>query len=145
MKISWGYKITVVYILFVAGILFLVFKASNENIDLVTKDYYGEELKYQQVIDQSENYAKLSNGLTVEKTTEGLKIKFPEEMKGKKMKVDFYLYYPADSKKDFRINFDTNELDYTQPLPKDFTGMYEFRCTWQADSLKYFNKQKIFL
>ena len=42
-----------VYLAFVAGMGFLVFKASNQEFDLVTKDYYEQELKYQQVIDQS--------------------------------------------------------------------------------------------
>ena len=45
---NWGYKILTVYIIFIAGILFLVFKSSNQNQDLVTKDYYEQELKYQQ-------------------------------------------------------------------------------------------------
>ena len=145
MKLTWGHKITGVYLLFVAGILFLVFKANNEKFDLVTKDYYGEELKYQQVIDQAENSAKLSAPLFVEKMNSGLKIRFPLEMKDKNKLVDFYLYYPADAKRDFRITFKTNNLEFIQPLPAGFTGMYELKCTWQADSVKYFYKQKLFL
>ena len=45
MKLSWGYKIMFVYTAFVAGIGFLAFKANNEKFDLVTKDYYDQELK----------------------------------------------------------------------------------------------------
>ena len=52
MKLSWGHKIAATYLVFVAGMVFLVFKANNEKFDLVTKDYYGAELKYQEVIDQ---------------------------------------------------------------------------------------------
>jgi len=144
MKISWGYKIAGVYLVFVGGILFLVFKANNEDFDLVTKDYYGEELKYQQVIDESENYAKLSMPLSVEKTDSAVNIRFPEEMKDKKKKIDFYLYYPADAKKDFRISFETNENEFTQPLPTATKGMYDLKLTWQTDSIKYLHKQKIF-
>ena len=47
MKLNWGYKIAIFYILFVVGIVFLVFKASNQKVDLVTADYYGEEVRYQ--------------------------------------------------------------------------------------------------
>ena len=144
MKITWGHKIAGVYLLFVAGILFLVYKAIHEDFDLVTKDYYGEELKYQQVIDQTENSTKLSVPVHVEKTEGQLKISFPEEMRNKKKNVDFYLYYPADEKKDFRIKIETSEMEFTQPLPAGITGMYELQLTWQADSLKYFHKQKIF-
>jgi hypothetical protein len=144
MKISWGYKIASVYMLFVAGILFLVFKANNEEFDLVTKDYYGEELKYQQVIDETENYSKLSAPLSVEKTDSTVNIRFPEEMKGKKKEIDFYLYYPADAKKDFRISIETNENEFAQPLPTGTKGMYDLKLSWQADSIKYLHRQKIF-
>ena len=44
---NWGYKIILVYVLFVAGIVFLVVRSSMENTDLVTSDYYEKELKYQ--------------------------------------------------------------------------------------------------
>src|SRR6187551_2073677 len=102
MKLSWGYKIMFVYIAFVAGMVFLVFKASSQKFDLVTKDYYDQELKYQQVIDQAANSSRLSAAVTIESKNGELRINFPEEMKNKKKVVDFYLYYPADAKKDFR-------------------------------------------
>ena len=143
MKLTWGHKIAGVYLLFVAGILFLVFKANNEKFDLVTKDYYGEELKYQQVIDQAENSAKLSAPVRIEKNEGALKIIFPGEMKNRKKEIDFYLYYPADAKKDFRIKFETGEPEYTQPVPTNTKGMYELKLYWQADGVKYFYKQKI--
>jgi hypothetical protein len=110
----------------------------------VTKDYYGEELKYQQVIDETENYAKLSVPLSVEKTDGSLTIRFPEEMNGKKKLIDFYLYYPADAKKDFRFSTETNENEFIQPLPDGTRGMYDLKLSWQTDSIKYLHKQKIF-
>lgn len=144
MKITWGHKIAGAYLFFTAGILFLVFKANNEKFDLVTKDYYKEELKYQQVIDYTENSAKLSASVIVEKRDGVLKIFFPGEMKDKNKTVDFYLYCPADAKKDFRLAFRTNEMEISQPLPAGISGMYELKLTWQADSVTYFSKQKVF-
>jgi len=144
MKISWGYKIAGAYMVFVTGILFLAFKANKEEFDLVTKDYYGEELRYQQVIDQSENYNKLSTPLSVEKTDSTVKIIFPAEMKDKKKTIDFYLYYAADEKRDFRKTIETNENEFTQPLPTGTKGMYDLKLSWQTDSIKYLHKQKIF-
>ena len=56
-----------VYIAFVAGMGFLVLKASSQKFDLVTKDYYDQELKYQQVIDQAANSSRLSAPVTIER------------------------------------------------------------------------------
>ena len=133
-----------IYIAFVAGMGFLVFKASTQEFDLVTKDYYEQELKYQQVIDQSANASKLSMPLNIEKKEAELKISFPDEMKNKKKLVDFYLYYAADAKKDFRRSFELNENELAQALPVGMTGMYELKLTWETEGVKYYHEQKIF-
>jgi hypothetical protein len=144
MKLSWGYKIMFVYIVFVAGMGVLVFKASNQKFDLVTKDYYDQELKYQQVIDQAANSSRLSVPVTIERNKGELKISFPDEMKSKKKLVDFYLYYAADAKKDFRKSFELNENELVQALPVGMKGMYELKLSWEAENVKYYFEQKLF-
>ncbi|TMI93592.1 MAG: hypothetical protein E6H08_10320 [Bacteroidetes bacterium] len=144
MKLSWGYKIMFVYIAFVAGMGFLVFKASSQKFDLVTKDYYDQELKYQQVIDQAANSSRLSAPVTIERNEGELKISFPDEMKNKKKLVDFYLYYAADAKKDFRKSFELNENELVQALPVGMKGMYELKLSWEAKGVKYYFEQKLF-
>lgn len=144
MKLSWGYKIAFVYIVFVAGIGFLVFKASSEKFDLVTKDYYDQELKYQEVIDQAANTAKLSTSLIVEKSASELSISFPAEMRNKEKIIDFYLYYPADAKRDFRKSININENEFTQPLPAAMKGKYELKLSWEVDGVKYYFEKKLF-
>lgn len=144
MKLSWGYIIAFGYIAFVGGIGFLVYKATNEKFDLVTKDYYEDELKYQQVIDQSANTAKLSAPLKVEKGDQELKISFPSEMKGMKKLIEFYLYYPADAKKDFRKKIEMLDNELIQPLPTGMKGMYELKLSWEASGIKYYYEQKLF-
>ena len=144
MKLSWGYKIMFVYIAFVIGMGFLVYKASSQKFDLVTKDYYGQELKYQQVIDQAANSSKLSAPVTVERNEGELKISFPSEMQGKKKLVDFYLYYAADAKRDFRRSFELNENELVQALPVGMKGMYELKLSWETEGVKYYFEKKLF-
>ena len=144
MKLSWGYKIAFVYIGFVAFIGILVYKASNQKFDLVTKDYYEEELKYQQVIDQAANTTKLSTPVVVERKEGEVKISFPVEMKNKKKLVDFYLYRAADAKKDFRKSFHLDANETIQPLPAGMSGMYELKLLWEAEGVKYYFEQKLF-
>ncbi|HET9432555.1 MAG TPA: hypothetical protein VFO37_02305, partial [Chitinophagaceae bacterium] len=66
------------------------------------------------------------------------------EMKNKRKLVDFYLYYAADAKKDFRRSFELNENEITQALPVGMKGMYELKLTWEADGVKYYFEQKLF-
>jgi hypothetical protein len=144
MKLSWGYKILFVYLFFITGIVFLVFKASSEKFDLVTKDYYNQELKYQQVINHAANASALSAPVKIEKSAMELKIIFPAEMKEKEKLVDFYLYCPADAKRDFRKSLTLKENEMTQPLPAGMSGLYEIKLSWTSDATNYYHEEKIF-
>lgn len=144
MKLSWGYIITSGYIVFVAGILFLVYKANSQKFDLVTKDYYEQELKYQDVIDESANTAKLSAPLVVEISGGQLEIGFPAEMKDKKKTIDFYLYFPADARRDFRKTIESNDNELKQPLPIAMKGSYQLKLSWEVEGTKYYFEKKLF-
>lgn len=144
MKLSWGYIILSGYLVFVAGIVFLVYKASSQQFDLVTQDYYEQELKYQDVIDESANTAALSAPLVVERTGDQLEVRFPAEMKDKKKTIDFYLYCPADAKRDFRKTIESNEGQLKQPLPSAMKGQYQLKLSWEVEGVKYYFEKKLF-
>ena len=76
---NWGYKILVVYIVFVLAILFMVFKSSMQKTDLVTTDYYAKELKYQQKIDEIKRADALSAPVKYEIKDNELIIVFPKD------------------------------------------------------------------
>jgi nitrogen fixation protein FixH len=52
---NWGTRIVLLYTAFIAGILYLVFRCTAENIDLVEKDYYAKELAFQDRLLSQEN------------------------------------------------------------------------------------------
>ncbi|HVZ56104.1 MAG TPA: FixH family protein [Chitinophagaceae bacterium] len=143
MKINWGHKIAAVYILFVAGTLFLAYKASHEEFDLVTKDYYGAELKYQQVIDQKARVAALSGPVQVEQHGQQLQIRFPRDFAGQAIKGEVYLYCPADERKDFRQPFSTTDLTCQAEAPGGTRGLYDLKLSWEANGKTYYQEQKI--
>ncbi len=92
---NWGYKILFVYLFFIAGILVLVYKSSSQKVDLVTKDYYQKELKYEQKIDEAERAQSLSSPLQYEVNHNKVSIYFPEEMRGKKITAKpFFIMLP---------------------------------------------------
>jgi len=144
MRINWGYKIAAAYLLFVAGIVFLVFKAGKQNYDLVTKNYYEEELKYQDVIDKKQNVAALSALPEIKYTRTGITILFPKEFENKNITGEAYLYCPSDAKKDLKKNFELNKPDFRWELPGSFRGMYKLKLSWTSDGKSYYQEKKIF-
>lgn len=144
MRISWGYKILLVYLGFVVGILFLVFKANNQNFDLVTEQYYEAELKYQDVIDQKNRVAQLSEAPKLAHTVNSLTIQLPKEFEEKSVKGEIYLYRPSDATKDLRKDFVTNQPLIELTLDKELSGMYDLKLSWQANGITFFHEQKVF-
>ncbi len=143
MKISWGHKILFAYLAFVAGIMFLVFKASQEDYDLVTPNYYEAELKYQDVIDQKENTARLSAPLKISHNVNTISLQFPGEFLNAAVKGEAHLYRPSDAAKDIRKLFNTQDAFVQLPLGKELSGAYDLKLTWEANGKTYYHEQKI--
>lgn len=144
MKISWGHKILIVYLGFVAGILFLVYKANQEKFDLVTPNYYDAELKFQNVINEKQRVAELSAPPKISHSVNSISIQLPDEFLNKEVKGELYLYRPSDASKDARKNFITNKSFVEIKLEKDLSGAYEIKLSWQVDGKTYYHEQRIF-
>ena len=142
---NWGYKILVVYIVFITGIVFMVIRSSTEKTDLVTSDYYAQELKYQEKIDQQNRSNALSAPLTYEVKEQELLIHFPSDFKGKKIEGDVRLYCPSDEKKDIEQNFAIDDLVANLPIRQQKKGLYELHVSWVVDGLNYYYQKKIFI
>lgn len=144
MRISWGYKIFIAYSLFAVGILFLAYKASRQNFDLVTENYYDAELKYQDVIDQKSNVAVLSEAPRVSHTLKTVSLQLPAEFANKSVRGEMYLYRPSDAGKDIRKNFSTQDGFYQLDLGKDLSGAYELKLSWEAGGKRFYHEKRLF-
>ena len=142
---NWGYKILLVYLAFIVGILILVYKSSSEKVDLVTENYYQQELKYEQKIDQAERAQSLSSPLRYEVNKNEISIFFPEEMKDKNISTEILLYYPADESKDSVYNLETSSGKLTIVLPEKDKGMYELKMDWKVDTTKYYSEHNVLI
>ena len=142
---NWGYKILSVYIVFIAGILYMVFKSSGENQDLVTKDYYEQELKYQQVIDDAARAGTLSSEVKYELKGEQMMITLPKEMEGKNSTVHILLYCTADKRKDITSEQVTETAVLNLPITKNNKGLHELKVSWITEGKSYYSEQKLII
>ncbi|MEO8862477.1 MAG: FixH family protein [Ginsengibacter sp.] len=142
---NWGYKILVVYVVFVVGIVFLVVKASSQKMDLVTTDYYDKELKYQEKIDAMNRVTGLSADVQYEIIRNKLSIVFPKDFAGKKIEGEVALYCPSDEDKDIRHNFSIKDAPLIVSMNANTKGNYELQLTWQADGKSYYFEKKLLI
>ncbi|MGB4845196.1 MAG: FixH family protein [Ferruginibacter sp.] len=142
---NWGAKIVVVYVVFIAGILFMVFKSSSEKSDLVTTDYYAKELKYQEKIDEMNRVSALSTEVDVVIKDNELIVLFPKDFSGKKLTGEAVLYCPSDEKKDLKNNFSLQDEPLRISIPEKNRGLHELHLSWQDGGVTYYFEKKIFI
>jgi hypothetical protein len=140
---NWGYKIFVVYAIFIAGILFMVFKSATQKIDLVTTDYYAKELKYQEKIDESNRVKALSEALQYQLKDNTITINFPKDFAAKKITGTVNLYCPSNEAKDITQNFSLQ--DAALIIKTANKGQHELHISWQAAGVTYYFEKKIFI
>lgn len=141
---NWGIKITIVYVAFVALIVSMVFISSNHKSELVTKDYYAQELKHQEKIDAVENEKKLQTSIDYKLENDSLIFFFPLENMSTDFSGELFFFRPSDSSKDLKINlsFDKNGK---QKISKTMLskGVYKMCISWNNNNTKFYKEQVI--
>jgi hypothetical protein len=145
-KLNWGTGIVIAFVLFIAFILYFVIKTSTDTTyeyDLVAKDYYKDELEYQQRIDKLNNAKKLTQNISISKTNEGISIHYPANISQEKIKGTVYLYRPSNKKLDVRIPIAvTNQ---TQLISNDILigGRWNVQIEWNVAEESYLFQQSL--
>ena len=142
---NWGYKILLVYAVFVSGIMFLVFKSSGEKVDLVTTDYYAKELKYQQRIDAMARVNDLSDSVKYEINKGEMRIVFPKDFSGKKIEGDVTLYCPSDEDKDVTKTFSVTDVPVLIPVESTVKREYNLQLNWNVSGTTYYLEKKLLI
>ena len=145
MRIGWGQKITFVYVLFVCGILFLVFQSSRQRVDLVTEQYYEEEIEYQKRIDESKRADALSERVKVTQAGNGLSVRLPAEFEGRNVTVKAHLYCPADERNDIRMETATLDRNFRLAWPQARKGLHILKLNWSSDGISYYTEENVLI
>lgn len=134
----WPKGIIIVFVAFAVFMTGLVIICLKQDITLESKDYYKEELKYQEKINAIENTK--SNKPTIHLSNKQLmKVSFPipTNIKGKMQG-----YKPDKSKEDFVYEFDRSfELDLSQKAK----GLWKIKLSWIQNNVDYYYEEPIFI
>ncbi|WP_072401933.1 FixH family protein [Flaviramulus basaltis] len=146
MKINWGTGIVIAFIAFISFIMYFIITMNvNDKYahDLVTEDYYAEELAYQNDIDKLKNSKNLSENITYTKSVEGLVIYFPSNLDFKKITGNVFLYRPSNKQLDFDTVISLSKQNLLIPDNRLVDGRWNIKIDWQYDSQSYLYKEII--
>lgn len=143
MKLNWGHGIVGAFIFFIGWVAYLVVGCFNTNVDLVTKDYYQQELMYQQTIDATNNMKALKQQPNLVVTADGLLIELPEFFRGKELTGAYTFYRPNDKNRDFELPIGPDgEMKQLIPFEILGTGKWRVKMNMQQGG-KSFVKEEI--
>lgn len=139
-KFNWGHGVIVALASFIIFILYLIFVFSHgqQNSELVSDDYYEEELGYQKVIDAKNNAAALDKIPEYKVSSRGIEILFPETINNQNSKIKFILFRVDDQRldisKDIHLDYNRTFLIPEKLLVK---GSYILKLMWTKDNKDY--------
>lgn len=142
---NWGNKLLVVFIAFAALIGTLVYKSMHTKFDLVSTDYYKDELTYQDKIISIQNANKLS-GVNITQDSASITLFLPKELMGEKIQGEAWFYCKTDADRDRKINIDINGDDQ-QIIDKKklLKGNYQLKLSWKANNKNYYTEKDVFI
>ncbi len=139
-NLTWGHGVIVALGSFIVFILFMIFIFPNgqKNSELVSTNYYEDELVYQEVIDAKNNAATLTEIPQYKQTPAGIKITFPQTIMPEKKNVHFDLYRTDDANLDVKKDVNLDAAN-SVTIPKQILsqGSYTLKLRWKAQDKPY--------
>lgn len=142
---SWGKKITVLYLAFVALIVTLVVLCFGQKVELETKDYYAQEIKFQDKIDAISNEKNLATTITHQLQGTQIILNADSSLLTKGLEGTINFYRPSDSSKDMNLKMiftNNQQIINTSTL---IHGVYKMQLSWLSNGTKYFKENVIFI
>jgi hypothetical protein len=142
----WPVGIIVTFALFFAGTVGLVVMACSQKVDLVSADYYEQELKFQGRIDRVERTQRSASHAAIryDAATRYIMVSLPPEQARLAVWGSIELYRPSAAGMDRAVRFapdahGTQRLDARGLAP----GLWRVRVTWTAEKENYYFEQKV--
>lgn len=138
-RFNWGWGIFGFFTLFVCFMIFMVYMTTTIDHDLVTSDYYKQEIEYQDKIDMKTNLAK--SGMHVSVLENGNEIHVSVPVIGEKSieNAEVYFYRPSDETKDLKLNKHQNGT-FIIPNNQLVKGEYVIKTEWTIEGVKYYEE-----
>ncbi len=147
IKFNWGTGIVIAMVLFMAFILQFVYKSvamDKYNHELVSEDYYKDELYYQQEIDKINNGNQLEQNVTFERVKEGFLITFPQQMDVSKITGTVEFQRPSNKSLDFQQEISLKGSKLLINHTNLVSGKWKVKIDWKHDDKEYMLKEAVF-
>lgn len=141
---NWGYKLFFTFLVFAGLMSYLVYRAVNTDFQLVEKEYYKSELRYQEVIDGTNRVNDLSSPVTLVSNKEIITLQLPGEISNDKVEGNIWFYCAYDAARDKKIVLNPDASGRQQiPVSELLPGNYIAKIQWQQEGKQYYSEKRL--
>jgi len=147
LKFSWGTGIFIAMLSFMIFILSFVYKAvavDEYQHELVSEDYYKDELHYQEEIDKMNNAGKLNQDISIRNSNQGIHISFPKDIDESSIKGEIFFQRLSNEKLDFTEPIALSGHEQLIPEDKLVSGKWIIKIDWKTGNDEYLFKDSWF-
>ena len=140
----WPIAIIAYFAAFISFIVGFVAFAARQKVDLVSPNYYEDEVRFQQHLDRMNRAQSVPAKIVYDSIHEMVTIKLPVEHVGKLASGSIRFYRPADAKLDREIRLRPGAQGLQQIDTKSLApGLWKVRVNWKADGQEYSCEQTV--
>ncbi|MFN3875447.1 MAG: FixH family protein [Flavobacteriales bacterium] len=141
---NWGKGLALSLIAFAGMMAAFGIAGARRNEQLVTNEYYADELRYQERIDARERANGLSAPVDMRIADDRMELRFPAELAGRRITGTLTLLRPNDARADRRLAVaaDSAGVFVSEPLTLR-PGRYDASLEWLVDGVAYHTAEKL--
>lgn len=140
---NWGYKILIVYSLFIVAMLSMVYKCTQQNTDLVSENYYEQEVKYQDQFNRMQNSSQAENRLVINASLGSADIQYPAAFTSLKVEGKITFFRPDNKKLDFSVPVEMIAGMQHIKSEKLTKGYWKVQTYWNSGGKPFYQENKI--
>jgi hypothetical protein len=129
----WPYAIIFYFIVFITAIATWITFAVRNDHELVRKDYYEQELKFQADIDGQARAATTQVSVDYDSATQRVTVSLPAGA----AKGAIYFYRPSNAKLDRQIELAIDKGSQSVDVTRFESGLWKVRLIWTTDGVEY--------
>jgi hypothetical protein len=141
----WPYALIMTFVIFISATAGLIVMAATHRDNLVSDNYYEQEIKYQSRIDSADRARQLPQAKAAyDAAQRRIVISLPPSHAGKKISGQIDLYRPSAAQLDRQFKLEPDATGHqvldAAALSK---GLWKVRVSWTVEGQDYFMEQKI--
>ena len=141
---NWGFRVAALYTGFILLMVFMVYQSARQRMDLVTPNYYTDELMYQARIDARNRFDALEKPMVVSLSARALHLALPKSLSNGMVKGQVLIYRPSDKALDQVCSFQGWPYStFNLPINSLPPGRYKLECSFTQNGVGYWTEMQV--